>query len=84
MEQQKNAQDAVRLRILEIASQKNLSINKIATNCFMNTSTLTSLLNGHSKHSEITTISKICYGLGVTLPEFFNSDLFINIKDIED
>lgn len=78
------AQEAVVLRILEIAKEKNLSINKIATNCFINTSTLTSMLNGHSKRSEISTISKICYGLDITLKEFFNSPLFENIKDIED
>ncbi len=78
------AQDAVIARILELAKQKNLSINKIATNSFMNTSTLTSLLNGHSKKSEISTISKICYGLGISIPEFFSSPLFYDVKDIED
>ncbi len=84
MEHTNSVQDAVRQRILELANQKNLSINKIATNCFINTSTLTSLLNGHSKKSEITTISKICYGLGVSIPEFFSSPIFYNVKDIDD
>lgn len=78
-----NAQDAVRKRIIEISQEKNLSINKVATNCFINTSTITSLLNGHSKKSEIATISKICYGLGVSVREFFNSPLFDDINDIE-
>lgn len=77
------AQDAVRKRIIEISQEKNLSINKVATNCFINTSTITSLLNGHSKKSEIATISKICYGLGVSVREFFNSPLFDNVNDIE-
>ena len=78
------AQEAVKQRILEIANEKNLSMNKIATNCFINTSTLISMLNGHSKHSEISTISKICYGLGVSVRDFFDSPLFDNVKDIED
>lgn len=43
------SQDAVRKRIIEISQEKNLSMNKVATNCFINTSTITSLLNGHSK-----------------------------------
>ena len=77
------AQEAVKLRILELAKEKNLSINKIANNAFINTSTITSLLNGHSKKSEIATISRICYGLGVSLYEFFNDDIFKNINDIE-
>lgn len=84
MENTIKAQEAVKQRIIEIANSKNLSINKIATNCFMTTSTLNSILNGHSKHSEITTISKICYGLGVSIKEFFNSPLFDNVKDIDD
>ena len=78
------AQQAVKERILEIARQKNLSINKVAQNCYINTSTITSLLNGHSKKSEIATISRICYGLGVSVREFFNSPLFDNVDDITD
>ena len=78
------AQDAVRQRIIEISQEKNLSINKVATNCYINTSTITSLLNGHSKKSEIATISRICYGLGISLRDFFNSPLFDNVNDIED
>lgn len=78
------AQDAVRKRIIEIANQKNLSINKVANNCFINTSTITSLLNGHSKKSEIATISRICYGLGVSIREFFDSPIFDDVNDIED
>lgn len=78
------AQDGIRKRIIEIANQKNLSINKVANNCFINTSTITSLLNGHSKKSEIATISRICYGLGVSIREFFDSPIFDDINDIED
>lgn len=78
------AQGGIRKRIMEIANQKNLSINKVANNCFINTSTITSLLNGHSKKSEIATISRICYGLGVSIREFFDSPIFDDINDIED
>ena len=77
------SQDAVRQRIIELANERNLSMNKIAGNCFINTSTLIRLLNGHSKKSEIATISKICYGIGISVREFFNSPLFDNVNDIE-
>ena len=76
------AQEAVRQRIIELSQQKNFSINKIANNCYINTSTITSLLNGHSKKSEIATISRICYGLGISMREFFDSPLFENINDL--
>ena len=77
-------QKAVKLRILELARAKNLSINKVAANCFINTSTITSILNGHSKRSEISTLTKICYGLGVTIKEFFDSPLFDNINYLDE
>ena len=78
------AQDALRKRIIELAEQKNYSINKIASNCYINTSTITSLLNGHSKKSEIATISKICYGLGVSMRELFDSPIFDDVNDVEE
>ena len=78
------AQDALRKRIIELAEQKNYSINKIASNCYINTSTITSLLNGHSKKSEIATVSKICYGLGVSMREFFDSPIFDDVNDVEE
>ena len=78
------AQQAVNLRVLELLNQKDVSMNKVANNALFNVSTLISMLNGHSKKSEITTISKICTGLGVTMREFFSSDLFENVNDVYD
>ena len=83
MEAKMTAQQALKTRILQIATEKNLSINKIATNCNINTSTITSILNEHSKKSEIATISKICYGLGISLREFFNDPIFDNTCDVD-
>lgn len=74
-------QEAIRLRILELVKEKDLSINALATNSYMTTSTLTSILNGHSKNSEVATISKICYGLNISISQFFNSSLFENTKE---
>jgi len=75
-------QEAVKKRILELSQQKELTINKIADNCFMTTSTLQNIMNGNTKSSEITTITKICYGLNITIKEFFNSPLFDDIDYI--
>ena len=78
-------QEAIRLRILELVKERNISINLLATNSFMTTSTIASILNGHSKKSEAKTISRICYGLGISVREFFDSALFDDNKsDVED
>ena len=72
-------QEAVRQRILELSQQKELAVNKIASNCFMTTSTLQNIMNGNTKSSEITTIAKVCYGLGISIKDFINSPLFDDI-----
>ena len=77
-------QEAVRRRITELMDQKQLSMNKVAENCYMTTSTLQNILNGNTKSSEITTITKICYGLGVTLNEFIDSALFKDVNYLEE
>lgn len=79
-----NIQEAVVSRIVELQKQKHLSTNKVAENCFSSTSTISSVLNGDSKNTQIKTIAKICYGLGVTIKEFINSPLFDDIDYIED
>ena len=46
-------------------------------------STVDSLINGKSKNPKLLTIVRICDGLGITLTEFFDDKLFLNL-DIED
>jgi len=46
-------------------------------------STITSIFYGKSKNPGINTIKYICDGLGITLYEFFNDDLF-KTNDLDD
>lgn len=78
-----NSQEAIKKRILYFLNEKNLSINKVAANGLLNFSTVNGVLNGHSKKTEISTVAKICYGLGITLFDFFNDDMFKSIDEYE-
>ena len=74
-----NVNDAVKLRISELCNQYNITLNKLCTKCGITQSTINNII--HRNHStKISTIQKICEGLGISLVEFFSSELFKNLE----
>lgn len=74
---------AIEEKINKILLEKNITINKLANISCLTQSTVDSLVNGKSKNPKLLTIVRICDGLGISLWEFFDDDLFKNI-DRED
>lgn len=74
---------AVSEKINKILIEKDIAVNKLASISCLTQSTVDSLVNGKSKNCKILTIVRICDGLGITLSDFFDDELFINI-DRED
>lgn len=75
--------EAIAKRILQLCDESKLSVNKLGAISGLDTSTISSILYGKSKNPGISTIKIVCDGLGITLYDFFNSELFKS-KDIED
>lgn len=75
--------EVVAKRILQLCDESKLSVNKLGAISGLDTSTISSILYGKSKNPGLVTIKAICDGLGITLFDFFNSDIFKS-KDIED
>lgn len=75
--------EAMSEKITKILREKDITINKLASISCLTQSTVDSLVNGKSKNPKLLTIIRICDGLGITLSEFFDDKLFINI-DRED
>ena len=71
---------AVRLRILELCQDNNITVNKLATISGITQSTLSNIIGGRNNSTTISTIKKICDGLGITIEEFFHSELFRNLE----
>ncbi len=71
---------AISTRIINICKEKDISINKLANSSFLTQSTLQSIVVGDSNNPKLLTISRVCYGLEITLEEFFSDDVF---KDID-
>ncbi len=74
------SKEALRLRILELCDTHNLTLNGLCTICGITQSTLNNLIRGRNNSLTVSTVQKICDGLEMDLPEFFDSDLF---RDIE-
>ena len=71
--------EATKLRIIELCSQRNITINKLATISGVTQSTLNNIICGRNS-ATVSTIKKLCDGLDITIEEFFCSDLFRNLE----
>lgn len=74
-----NISEATAKRIIELCSDKHISVNKLASLSGITQSTVNSIINGDSKNPQLKTILKICYGIEIPLYEFFKSPVFQNI-----
>ncbi|MCR2043549.1 helix-turn-helix domain-containing protein [Anaerosalibacter massiliensis] len=66
-------------RILNLCETQDISINKLASLSQVTQSTINSIVSGESKNPKLKTILKICYGLNISLKDFFNSPYFDNL-----
>lgn len=73
--------DAVGKRIIEFCKERNITPNKLCTMSGVIQSTVNSIFSGRSQNPKLSTIQYLCEGLGITLKEFFDSELFDNIDD---
>ena len=72
--------EAVRLRIMELCRERGLSVNKLSALCGMTQSTLNNIVSGRNNSATVATVKKICDGLEITVPEFFNCALFEDLE----
>ncbi|MBR7178429.1 MAG: helix-turn-helix transcriptional regulator [Oscillospiraceae bacterium] len=72
--------EAVRLRILELCRERDLSMNKLSGMCGLTQSTINNIVSGRNNSATVSTIKKICDGLEITIQEFFDSHLFENLE----
>lgn len=72
--------EAIRQRILYLCRENNLTVNGLSARCGITQSTLNNIVSGRNNSATVSTIQKICDGLGMELPEFFDCDLFRNVE----
>ncbi len=72
--------EAIRLRIIALCRENSLTVNGLSARCGITQSTLNNIVSGRNNSTTVSTIQKICDGLEMDLPEFFDSDLFRNLE----
>ena len=68
----------VKERILQLCEAHDLSINKLSTISGVTQSTVNNIISGRNNSATVSTIKKLCDGLGITLGEFFSTPEFDN------
>lgn len=71
---------AVTARILNLCRERNISINKLCTMSGVTQSTVNNIISGRNHSVTVSTIQKLCEGLGITIEEFYHSELFRNLE----
>lgn len=72
--------EAIVLRIQNICKERNIKFNDLAVRSGITPSTVNSMMNPERKDLSVTTLKKICDGLDISLPDFFDDDIFRNIE----
>ena len=72
--------EAVRQRIILLCQERNISINKLSSISGVTQSTVNNIVSGRNNSATVSTIKKLCDGLGITIDEFFHSDLFAGLE----
>ena len=71
------------MRILDLCSRRSISEYMLIYLTGMPPSTIKSIINGRSGNPGIQTIQRIAEGLGITLREFYDSELFEDLEPEE-
>ena len=75
-----NIGEAVRVRIIELCKDNNITVNKLSTQCGITQSTLNNIVSGRNNSTTVSTVKKICDGLEISIIDFFTSPLFDNLE----
>ena len=75
-----NIGEAVKERIIELCRERDISINKLCNMSGVTQSTVNNIVRGRNNSATISTIKKLCDGLGITIQEFFASNLFAELE----
>ncbi|WP_050182267.1 helix-turn-helix domain-containing protein [Domibacillus robiginosus] len=68
--------NAIAERMKELAEERNKTVTEIGKAGGLRQSTVSEIMQGRSQHPKVNTIQQYCNGCGISLAEFFSSELF--------
>ncbi len=72
--------EAVKLRIIELCKENEITLNKLATICGITQSTINNIVSRPNQCPTVSTVKKICDGLEITILDFFDCELFKSLE----
>jgi len=72
--------EACRKRIMELCSERGITLNKLAIISGVTQSTLNNIVSGRNNSAIVSTVKKLCDGLEITVIDFFRSELFEDLE----
>ena len=72
--------EAIKKRILDLCEANGITVNKLATLSGITQSTLNNIMSLRNNSATVSTIKKICDGLGITLVDFFDCEEFFYLE----
>lgn len=72
--------EALIRRIWDLCDNNNLTLNGLCAISGITQSTLNNITSGRNNSTTVSTVLKICDGLEMELPEFFDCDLFRGLE----
>ncbi len=72
--------EAVRQRIIQLCQERDISINKLSSISGVTQSTVNNIVSGRNNSATVSTIKKLCDGLGITLGAFFSTVAFDTLE----
>ena len=72
--------EAVRLRIIQLCHERDISFNKLSSISGITQSTINNIVSGRNRSTTVSTVKKLCDGLGITVTDFFSSELFTELE----
>ena len=72
--------EAIAHRIIQLCTERNITINELANLSGVSPSTVYSLLNEKSQNPGVVSIKKLCDGFEISIREFFDSPIFDDIE----
>ena len=74
------AREAIAKRITDLCNKQGITVNGLANLAAVPPSTVKNIIYGVSKNPGIATIKMLCDGLDITLIEFFDDEIFLNLE----
>ena len=72
--------EAVRRRIIGLCDERGVSINYLCNQSGVTQSTVNNIISGRNNSATISTIKKLCDGLGISIVDFFSSNCFNDLE----